>query len=291
MRAGFLKGGKSLKDNRYLTLFVETQSGKHTTSVTVDPNAFVRGWKSAIASILSFTPKVEERIGLTHNGDLLEEDRMASEYKIPSGATLTLVMKPSIKELARPEHANMAGEQQLVDRKTVDVPAPPVQTIDDSSTEFPSEGDAASSAGVEIADVAAPLNQTANSTEFPSEGGAASSGRVDQALSTTRLAERKRRQRKQRAAALAASTAPLVEVDSPFSVIVQTQKGQRRSVEVKASTSVDDFVKFVEEEVRLQFSLMNLHLSFNGKQLGKGRISEYGICAGSVLTIIKDGRS
>jgi len=262
MKAGFLTCGKYLDDNRYVSLYVQTQSGKHRTSVTVDPKASVGRWKSAIASIFNFNPEVQERYGLMHDGELLDEERMASEYQILADATLVLVPKAfTADDAAQPEDVAVTCDHELTDHKAAEVVVAPNQSADDNSTELPSEGDTASSGGAE------------------------------QIQATTRLAERKRRQRRSRARARELSEAQQVNVESPFSVFVQTQKGQRKSIDVKSSETIEDIEKSVEQLVPLSFSSMNLHLSFNGKKLERGSISECGICAGSVLTIMKDVRT
>merc|ERR1712232_181028 len=181
---------------------------------------------------------------------------------ILADATLVLVPKASTAEDAtQPEDVAVTCDHQLADHKAAEVVVAPNQSADDNSTELPSEGDAASSGG------------------------------ADQIQATTRLAERKRRQRRSRARAREGSAAQQMNVESPFSVIVQTQKGQCKSIDVKASETIKDIEKSVEQLVPLSFSSMNLHLSFNGKKLESGCISECGICAGSVLTIMKDVRT
>lgn len=187
-------------------------------------------------------------------------------------AAFSLNFKPEIAERIEllydgvPLHeGSMASEYDIPERALTLVMKPCAKDVPSAENQIPDEA----------------------STAFASD--AASSSSAEHMPVTTRPAKKKCKQRRQRAAARAAAGAPAqqIEVADSFTVIVQSQRGQEKSVDVKAGASVEDLLMSVEQVSSLSFSLMNLALSFNGKRLTEGSVSEYGICDGSVLNIVK----
>jgi len=77
---------------------------------------------------------------------------------------------------------------------------------------------------------------------------------------------------------------PAPELQDCFSVVVQTQKGQKREVNVSSDALVETLMKSVSEATRVPVPCMRL--TFQGEELKAGRcISDYGIYAECVLDI------